>query len=301
MNTTPARFALVVGDWFDGETRRGPATLKVVDGCLAGVAEGDHGAALAEQGWPLTRGAFLMPGLVDAHVHLFLDGKPTEQAVRSAHLKQGLEALTEAARASARQNLACGVTLVRDAGDRHGINNTVRQEAIPPTSGLCHVRSGGLGVKRAKRYGAFMAQDVDDAQSITTSVRALAIAYELVERVGGRLLVMSAEHHDQLAALISHLPYAAAVALVRTVLAAGDDQAWEMASSGFRDSTRLAASDLDMMVDILTTNRGPVLRALAGYREQLDALDQAIQSGDADRIRQALTAAREKRAALFTA
>lgn len=112
---------------------------------------------------------------------------------------------------------------------------------------------------------------------------------------------MSAEHHDQLAALISHLPYAAAVSLVRTVLAAGDDQAWEMASSGFRDSTRLAASDLDMMVDILTTNRGPVLRALAGYREQLDALDQAIQSGDADRIRQALTAAREKRAALFTA
>ncbi len=134
-----------------------------------------------------------------------------------------------------------------------------------------------------------------------TSVRALAIAYVLVERVGGRLLVLSAEHHDQLAALISHLPYAAAVSLVRTVLAAGDDQAWEMASSGFRDSTRLAASDLDMMVDILTTNRGPVLRALAGYREQLDALDQAIQSGDADRIRQALTAAREKRAALFTA
>jgi prephenate dehydrogenase len=133
-----------------------------------------------------------------------------------------------------------------------------------------------------------------------TSVRALAIAYELVERVGGRLLVMSAEHHDQLAALISHLPYAAAVALVRTVLAAGDDQAWEMASSGFRDSTRLAASDLDMMVDILTTNRGPVLKALGSYREQLDALDQAIQSGDADRIRQTLSAAREKRAALFT-
>ncbi len=134
-----------------------------------------------------------------------------------------------------------------------------------------------------------------------TSVRALAIAYELVERVGGRLLVMSAEHHDQLAALISHLPYTAAVALVRTVLAAGDDQAWEMASSGFRDSTRLAASDLDMMVDILTTNRGPVLKALGSYREQLDALDQAIQSGDADRIRQTLSAAREKRAALFTA
>ncbi len=134
-----------------------------------------------------------------------------------------------------------------------------------------------------------------------TSVRALAIAYELVERVGGRLLVMSAEHHDQLAALISHLPYTAAVALVRTVLAAEDDQAFEMASSGFRDTTRLAASDLDMMVDILSTNRGPLVKALGSFREQLDALDQAIQSGDAERIRQALTAAREKRAGMFTA
>lgn len=134
-----------------------------------------------------------------------------------------------------------------------------------------------------------------------TSVRALAIAYELVERVGGRLLVMSAEHHDQLAALISHLPYTAAVALVRTVMAADDDQAFEMASSGFRDTTRLAASDLDMMVDILATNRGPLVKALGSFREQLDALDQAIQSGDTERIRQALTAAREKRAGLFTA
>ena len=170
MNTTPARFALVVGDWFDGETRRGPATLKVVDGCLAGVAEGDHGAALAELGWPLTRGAFLMPGLVDAHVHLFLDGKPTEQAVRSAHLKQGLEALTEAARASARQNLACGVTLVRD-------------EARAVGSGLAQVRSGGLGVKRARRYGAFMATDVDDEASIRASVAQLAQANDEIKLI----------------------------------------------------------------------------------------------------------------------
>lgn len=183
MNATPARFALVVGDWFDGETRRGPATLKVADGCLVGVAEGDHGAALAEQGWPLTRGAFLMPGLVDAHVHLFLDGKPTEQAVRSAHLKQGLEALTDAARASARQNLACGVTLVRDAGDRHGINNRVRDEARAVGSGLAQVRSGGLGVKRAKRYGAFMAIDVDDEASIRASVAQLAQANDEIKLI----------------------------------------------------------------------------------------------------------------------
>jgi imidazolonepropionase-like amidohydrolase len=63
---------------------------------------------------------------------------------------------------------------VRDAGDRHGINNRIREEAADPRSGLPRVRSGGLGVKRAKRYGAFMATDVTDADSIRESVAALA-------------------------------------------------------------------------------------------------------------------------------
>ncbi len=115
-----------------------------------------------------------MPWLVDTHVHLFLDGAPTEVAVRSAHLKQGVDALTETARTSARQALACGVTLVRDVGDRHGINNRVRDEAALPASGMSQVRSGGLGVKRARRYGAFMAADVADDAGIRASVHRLA-------------------------------------------------------------------------------------------------------------------------------
>ncbi len=186
MNTTPTnRFALIAAEWFDGERRHagGPTTFKVVDGRLVGLAEGDHGETLAAQGWPLQRVAFLMPGLVDAHVHLFLDGGPTDSATRSAHLKQDVEQLTEAARRSARQNLAAGVTLVRDAGDRHGINNRVREEARDPAAGLSRVRSGGLGVKRARRYGAFMATDVDDAASIRSSVTKLAEANDEIKLI----------------------------------------------------------------------------------------------------------------------
>ena len=180
---TPA-LAVVAAAGFDGEhLHTTPFTLRVRDGRIEGLDPGDHGSALAARGYRVLSVPFLLPGLIDAHVHLFLDGAPTDQAVRSAHLKQDVPALTEAARRSARQALACGITTVRDAGDRHGINNTVRQEAIPPTSGLCHVRSGGLGVKRAKRYGAFMAQDVDDAQSITTSVRALARANDEIKLI----------------------------------------------------------------------------------------------------------------------
>ncbi len=190
-NPASNRFALVAAEWFDGERRHagGPTTFKVVDGRLVGLAEGDHGETLAAQGWPLQRVAFLMPGLVDAHVHLFLDGGPTDNATRSAHLKQSVDQLTEAACRSARQNLAGGVTLVRDAGDRHGINNRVREEAsrqpagLASAAGLSRVRSGGLGVKRAKRYGAFMATDVDDAASIRSSVTKLAEANDEIKLI----------------------------------------------------------------------------------------------------------------------
>ena len=168
-------FALCVDAWFDGEQRHdAPATLLVEAGRIVDIADGDHGRELEQRGLAVHRGGYLLPGLVDAHVHLFLDGEPTDTKVRAEHLKQALPQLTEAARASARQSLACGVTLVRDGGDRHGINNLIRAEAGEPASAMPRVRSGGLGVKRAKRYGAFMATDVDDAASIERSVTALA-------------------------------------------------------------------------------------------------------------------------------
>ncbi|MCX7175287.1 MAG: amidohydrolase family protein, partial [Proteobacteria bacterium] len=159
-----AEFAVIVDSWFDGERRHydGPTTFIVRGGRVAEIVPGDHGVDLSHRGMTVERGGFLMPGLVDAHVHLFLDGATTDGKTRTEHLKQPFERLAEAARASARQSLACGVTLVRDAGDRHGINNRIRDEARLPGSGLARVRSGGMGIKRPKRYGAFMATDVED-------------------------------------------------------------------------------------------------------------------------------------------
>ena len=167
-------FAVVVQSWFDGERHHaGPASFVVGAGTIDDIAEGDHGRDLASRGLPVLNGGFLLPGLVDAHVHLFLDGKPTDAATRSAHMKKPVDELAEAARQSARQALACGVTLVRDAGDKHGINNRLRAEAATADD-MARVRSGGLGVKRPKRYGAFMAMDVEDADAIRSSVARLA-------------------------------------------------------------------------------------------------------------------------------
>jgi len=176
-------FALVVDAWFDGAVHQPEMTTFLIeDGLVKQITPGDHGMDLAKRGIPAERGAFLMPGLVDAHVHLFLDGAPTDGPTRSAHLKKSLAELTEAARQSARQSQACGVTLVRDAGDRHGINHRIRDEAAG-SDDMSRVRSGGLGVKRPKRYGAFMAMDVDDDLSIRLSVAKLAAASDEIKLI----------------------------------------------------------------------------------------------------------------------
>jgi prephenate dehydrogenase len=132
-----------------------------------------------------------------------------------------------------------------------------------------------------------------------SSVRALALAHELIHTLGAEAMTLSADRHDKLAALVSHLPYTVAVTLMRTVMAQGDEQAWALASSGFRDTSRLAASDLAMMTDILLTNRNQILDALALYRGELESLEAAIRQGDADGVRAALAPAQAQRSELF--
>jgi imidazolonepropionase-like amidohydrolase len=167
-------FAVVVDSWFDGQRYHAqPTTLLVEDGRISSISPSDDSAALKTKQVPVERGDFLMPGLVDAHVHLFLDGATTDGPQRSAHLKQTPEALADAARANARQSFGCGITLVRDAGDRHGINHIVRDEA-KKSDDMARVRSAGLGVRRPKRYGAFMAQEAVDNDAIKNTVTELA-------------------------------------------------------------------------------------------------------------------------------
>ena len=169
------RLVIVAAAWFDGERRHdgGPTTLVVEDRRLVAIAEGDQTAALAGNAAMIVRVPFLMPGLVDAHVHLFLEGHVTDNALRAAHLKKPVEELTETARDSARRARACGVTLVRDAGDRYGINHVIRTEAGAATE-FARVRSAGAGLRRPQRYGSFIAREVGDDASIREAIAALA-------------------------------------------------------------------------------------------------------------------------------
>ena len=132
-----------------------------------------------------------------------------------------------------------------------------------------------------------------------TTKRALVLVKEMIGVIGGMPLVLAPERQDALVATISHLPYLAASALMLTALSKNDDQLWTMAASGFRDTTRLAASDLTMMVDILLTNREAILEALKDYQSDLGNLTALVKSADENALRAALTRIQQKRAQLF--
>jgi len=79
---------------------------------------------------------------------------------------------------------------------------------------------------------------------------------------------------------VSHLPYVVAGSLMRTAFAIGDERAWAVSASGFRDTARVAGTDPQMMLDILLTNRPAVLAQLQRFQTEVTAVTDLLQSGD---------------------
>lgn len=96
--------------------------------------------------------------------------------------------------------------------------------------------------------------------------------------------------HDLQVARVSHIPYLLSYALMGT-----PEDAVRVCGNSFRDATRVAASDVDMVADFLLTNRGPIRKSATELEARLRALVGAIEKGDERALRKALTAARNKR------
>jgi len=125
-----------------------------------------------------------------------------------------------------------------------------------------------------------------------TDPRALRTVEALWTMLGMKLLRMSAEDHDRAVASVSHLPHAASVALMHAAMRLGG---FAVASTGFRDTTRLASSNPPMRSDIMLSNRAFLLEALAAYRDKLDELQRLVESGDGAKLLSWLTEAQRVR------
>lgn len=127
------------------------------------------------------------------------------------------------------------------------------------------------------------------------------LIFDLAEAVGAKPRLLAADRHDKLVAAISHLPHALATALVLAAqqVAEDDPAVWEVAASGFRDTSRVAASDVTMMLDILLTNRAAVGQMVALAQAQLAQLVEALASENEPALRELLERASQQRKSMY--
>ncbi|MBI4787955.1 MAG: prephenate dehydrogenase [Chloroflexi bacterium] len=134
-----------------------------------------------------------------------------------------------------------------------------------------------------------------------TSPATLALAQTLALTVGARPIVLDPARHDRIVGAISHLPFALAATLMATAadLAQNDDLLFTLAAGGFRDTSRLAASDTTMMLDILLTNSNHVANLMRTYAARLNQFADSIEGKDESALRTMLEHAARSRRELY--
>lgn len=131
-----------------------------------------------------------------------------------------------------------------------------------------------------------------------TSEEAIKKVSDLWESAGMMIEVMDAKHHDQVLAITSHLPHLIAYTIVGTATdleAHVEKEVVKFSASGFRDFTRIAASDPVMWRDIFLNNKEAVLEILGRFSEDLSALQRAIRWGEGDKLEDLFTRTRKVR------
>jgi cyclohexadieny/prephenate dehydrogenase len=118
-----------------------------------------------------------------------------------------------------------------------------------------------------------------------TDAKAVKAVSGLWKKFGARVEIMDAQHHDRVLAITSHLPHLIAYTIVDTATDLERELQKEVvrfSAGGFRDFTRIAASDPTMWRDVFLSNRDAVLDILGRFTEDLTALQRAIRRGNGE-------------------
>jgi cyclohexadieny/prephenate dehydrogenase len=137
-----------------------------------------------------------------------------------------------------------------------------------------------------------------------TDPDALEKLSEFWRRCGSNIDTMDPEHHDMVLAIVSHLPHIIAYNIVGTaddLQAVTKSEVIKYSASGFRDFTRLAASDPTMWRDVCLHNKDAILEMLARFSEDLASLQRAIRWGDGEKLFDMFTRTRAVRRSIIEA
>jgi cyclohexadieny/prephenate dehydrogenase len=133
---------------------------------------------------------------------------------------------------------------------------------------------------------------------------ALEKVKKLWEHAGMKVVAMDAEHHDKVLAITSHLPHLIAYTIVGTASGLEEllkSEVIKFSAGGFRDFTRIAASDPIMWRDVFLNNKEAVLEMLQRFTEDLTALQRAIRHGEGKKLEEVFTRTRAIRKSIVDA
>lgn len=133
-----------------------------------------------------------------------------------------------------------------------------------------------------------------------TDAAALQRLGQFWEALGSRVITMDTQTHDRMFAAISHLPHMVAFALVNAIsgMQGFEGDILQYSAGGFRDFTRIAASDPVMWRDIALMNRECILQSIDCMEQSLGAIKAAVAAGDADTIETLFRKSRDTRRSL---
>ena len=129
-------------------------------------------------------------------------------------------------------------------------------------------------------------------------------AYQLLHRtlsaVGAKVMALEPQRHDELMAVISHIPQLTATTLMNLAAEKGREHGGllALAAGGFRDVTRVAASNPDLWVEICLENRDAIAAEIEEFAGRLQELNRVLRDGDVEALRRTLLTARDARRAL---
>lgn len=137
-----------------------------------------------------------------------------------------------------------------------------------------------------------------------TSADEIAKLTRFWEACGSRVDIMDPQHHDRVLAIVSHLPHIIAYNIVGTaddLEFVTESEVIKYSATGFRDFTRLAASDPEMWRDVCLHNREAILEMLARFSEDLSSLQRAIRWSDGEALFNLFTRTRHIRRSIVEA
>jgi prephenate dehydrogenase len=185
-------------------------------------------------------------------------------------------------------------TILTDAGSTKDTIVRALDGILPP--GVQFV--GGHPLAGSEKRGPEHARAdlfADRLVILTPTPRTDALAVEKVEAfwksLGGRILRLTPQDHDDALAITSHLPHLTAAAIANTL----PEHLRSLTSTGFRDTTRVAAGDPDLWAAIFSQNRGAVLAALGRLEQRLTDYRHAIEHDDMTTLRKLLVEAKAVR------